>query len=59
MTMADLCKTDLQRVIKYLTDAAALYDRQPGLRYSSRAWCIRQILVKLNNKLNSINHDKK
>lgn len=39
--MADLCKTDLQRIIKYLDDAAALYDKQHGLRYSSRAWCIR------------------
>lgn len=51
-TMADLCKTDLQRVIKYLTDAAALYDQQPGLRYSSRAWCIRKLIVKLKKRLN-------
>lgn len=58
-TMADLCKTDLQRIIKYLDDAATLYDQQHGLRYSSRAWCIRKLLVKLNNKLSSINHDKK
>ena len=29
-TMADLCKTDLQRIIKYLDDAAALYDKQHG-----------------------------
>ena len=57
--MADICKTDLQRIIKYLGDASALYDQQHGLRYSSRAWYIRKLLVKLNNKLNSINHDKK
>ena len=51
MTMADLCKTDLQRVIKYLEDAAALYDLQHGLRYSSRAWCIRKLIVKLKKRL--------
>jgi len=50
--MADLCKTDLQRVIKYLEDAAALYDQQHGLRYSSRAWCIRKLIVKLKKRLN-------
>ena len=35
--MADLCKTDLLKIIKYLSDAASLYDAQQGLRYSSRA----------------------
>nr|DAW08369.1 MAG TPA: hypothetical protein [Caudoviricetes sp.] len=54
MTMADLCKTDLQKVIKYLTDAATLYDAQQGLRYSSRAWCIRQLIVKLKKRQNQI-----
>lgn len=52
--MADLCKTDLQKVIKYLTDAATLYDAQQGLRYSSRAWCIRQLIVKLKKQQNQI-----
>lgn len=50
MTMADLCKTDLQRIIKYLDDAASLYDAQQGLRYSSRAWCIRKLIDKLKKK---------
>ncbi len=49
--MADICKTDLRRIIKYLDDAAALYSRHPGLRYSSRAWCIKQLTVKLKKKL--------
>jgi hypothetical protein len=49
--MADLCKTDLQKVIKYLNDAAALYDQQQGLRNSCRAWCIRKLIDKLKNKL--------
>ncbi len=51
--MADICKTDLRRIIAYLNAAAALYDRQPGLRFSSRAWCIRQLINKLTKKLPS------
>ena len=49
-TMADICKTDLQRIVKYLDDAAALYDQQHGLRFTSRAWCIRQLTDKLKKK---------
>ena len=49
--MADLCKTDLQKVIKYLNDAATLYDAQQGQRYSCRAWCIRQLTQKLKKKI--------
>lgn len=49
--MADLCKTDLQRIINYLDDAAALYDKQHGLRNSCRAWCIRQLTQKLKKKI--------
>ncbi len=51
--MADICKTDLRRIIAYLDAAAALYDKQPGLRASSRAWCIRNLITKLNKKLTS------
>lgn len=53
-TMADICKTDLLRIIKYLSDAAVLYDQQHGLRYRSRAWCIRQLIVKLKKRQNQI-----
>jgi hypothetical protein len=49
--MADICKSDLQRIIKYLGDAAIIYDKQPGLRSSSRAWCIRQLNNKLSKKI--------
>ena len=60
MTMADLCKTDLKLVIKYLSDAVSLYESLPGLRCSSRAWVIRRLIRKLNVKLqNQLNHDKK
>lgn len=51
--MTDICKTDLRRIIAYLDAAAALYDKQPGLRSSGRAWCIRGLITKLNKKLTS------
>ncbi len=48
--MADICKTDLRRIIAYLDAAAVLYDQHHGLRFSSRAWCIRQLSDKLKRK---------
>lgn len=50
----EVCKTDMQRIIKYLGDAALLYDRQQGLRMSERARMIRQFNRKLNKKLSTI-----
>ncbi len=50
----EVSKTDMQRIIKYLGDAALLYDRQPGLRMSERARVIRQLNRKLNKKLSTI-----
>ncbi len=47
----EICKSDVQKIIKYLNDAAVLYDNQRKLRYVSRAWCIRQLTNKLKNKL--------
>lgn len=49
--MIDFCKTDMLRIVKYLDDAAQLYDQHQGLRYSSRAWCIRKLTLKLKRKL--------
>lgn len=50
----EVSKTDMQRIIKYLGDAALLYDRQPGLRMSERARVIRQLNRKLKKKLSTI-----
>ena len=50
----EVCKTDMLRIIKYLGDAALLYDRQPSLRMSERARMIRQLNRKLNKKLSTI-----
>lgn len=48
----EICKTDLQKIIKYISDAAEMYDRQPGQRSLCRAWMLRRLARKLNKKLN-------
>lgn len=50
----EVSKTDMLRIVKYLGDAALLYDKQPGLRMSERARVIRQLNRKLNKKLSTI-----
>lgn len=59
----EICKTDMEKIIKYLEDAACLYDKTKGQRYVSRAWCIRQLVTKLKRKLvltfNNKQNDKK
>lgn len=47
----DICKTDMQKIIKYLDDAARVYDTMHGQRNNCRAWVIRQMIKKLNKKL--------
>lgn len=47
----EICKTDVQKIIKYLCDAAAMYDRQPGQKNVCRAWVIRRLIAKINKKL--------
>lgn len=51
MPEMDVCKTDMQKVVKYLDDAARLYDTLPGRRNACRAWVIRNLIRKLNHKL--------
>ena len=46
----EVCKTDMQKIIKYLDDAAIMYDNHPGQRNVCRAWVIRQLIKKLNKK---------
>ena len=48
----DICKTDIRTIIKYLDDAAKLYDAMQGQRFVCRAWAIRQLVEKMNVKLN-------
>lgn len=50
-TTVEICQTDLRKIIKYLTDAAVMYDNLPGRRNSCRAWMIRQLIKKINKKL--------
>ncbi len=47
----DICKTDVQKIIKYFDDAAKVYDTLPGQRNNCRAWVIRQMIKKLEKKL--------
>ena len=50
--MADICKTDLQKVISYLDEAAKLYDALPMQKCKCRAHMINQLTTKLKSKLN-------
>ncbi len=55
----EICKTDIQKIIKYLDDAAKVYDTIPGQRSICRAWVIRQQIKKLHRKLFTDNHKEK
>ena len=59
----DICKTDIEKILKYLDDVTILYENTKGQRYTSRAWCIRQLTTKLKRKLvltfNNKQYDKK
>ena len=47
----EVCKTDIRNIIRYLDDAAKLYDTHRGQRHVCRAWVIRRLIEKLNRKL--------
>ena len=51
----EICKTDMQKIIKYLDDAAKVYDTLPGQRNICLAWVIRQQIKKLQRKLFTFN----
>ena len=55
--MAEVCKTDLKRLVKYLDDAADLYVRQPGQRNKARQYYLKQYSRKLQDKLNKFHND--
>lgn len=52
----NICNTDARRIIKYLDDAAKVYDFLPGRRFACRAWVIRQLNKKLKTKLKKTNY---
>ena len=56
--MAEVCKTDLKRLVKYLDDAADLYGRQPGQRNKARQYYLKQYSHKLQDKLNKYHNDE-
>lgn len=49
--MPDISKTDLQKAIAYLDDAADLYDALPMQKMKCRAHMIQQLTVKLKARL--------
>lgn len=49
--MADICKSDMQKIIAYLDDAAALYGALPMQKCKCRAHMITQLTIKLKLKL--------
>lgn len=57
--MAEICKSDLERLVKYLDDAAVLYGSQSGQRFQSRQYYLKQFARKLRDKLNKYHNDKK
>lgn len=50
--MADICSTDLKKVVSYLDEAAKLYDALPMQKCKCRAYMITQLTNKLKSKLN-------
>lgn len=50
--MPDICKTDLQKMVSYLDDAAKLYDALPMQMCKCRAHMITQLTNKIKPKLN-------
>lgn len=49
----DISKTDLQKVMAYLNDAAKLYEALPMQSLKCRAHMIRQLASKLKSKLDN------
>ena len=47
----DISMTDMRRAVKYLEDAASLYDTQKGQRNRCRAWVIRQLTAKIQRRM--------
>lgn len=57
----EVVKTDMQRIITYLDDAAKLYDALAALpmqKCNSRSYMIRQLTDRLKSKLNNNNRKK-
>lgn len=51
--MPDISKTDLQKVLSYLDDAARLYDALPMQKCKCRAHMIRLLVARLKARLTS------
>ncbi len=48
-----ISNTDAKKIIQYMNDAANVYESTHKQKDKCRAWCIRQQIEKLQNKLNA------
>ena len=56
--MAEICKTDLLRITRYLDDLAAIYGNVGGQRNKARRYYVNYMSQKLKRKLKSVhNHE--
>lgn len=49
--MPNVSRSDIKSLVRYLSDAAQVYDQMRGQRYVCRAEMIRRQVAKLNKKL--------
>lgn len=49
--MPNISKSDIRSLVRYLSDAAQVYDQMRGQRHVCRKEMIRRMVAKLNNKL--------
>lgn len=56
--MAEVCKSDLRRLVKYLDDAADLYGQQTGQRFKARQYYLKLYSRKLQDKLNKYHNEQ-
>ena len=52
----EITKTDSQKIMSYLSDAAKLYEALPMQAMKSRAHMIRQLVIKLKAKQQNDRH---
>ena len=48
--MSELCKTDKEKILRYLRDAEKLYSQSSSLKFWNRGRLIRKLIKKLEAK---------
>lgn len=55
--MAEVCKTDLKRIVNYLDTYAQECGERKGQKYKARQYYLKQMSNKLKNKLKKFHND--